>query len=81
MFIKPNIAALNEAVQELRNQLAMSQRAANQEKDTLNKTINSLCADLRSYDESSGASMPTETYVSLTSVSNRWQNHTSRAGQ
>ncbi|KAI9454841.1 hypothetical protein HD554DRAFT_2042943 [Boletus coccyginus] len=37
------------AVEELRNQLAMSKRTANQEKDSLNKTINSL----RTRDESS----------------------------
>ncbi|KAI9457924.1 hypothetical protein HD554DRAFT_2331179 [Boletus coccyginus] len=43
------IATLNKGVEQFRNKLAMSKRTANQEKDILNKTINSL----RTRDESS----------------------------
>jgi len=75
------IASLNTAVQELRNQLATSQRTANQEKDRVNETINSLRSDLHAHDESSSASISTETYVSLTSMFTRQDNHTSRTGQ
>ena len=44
---RKKIANLEETIQELRNQLATFQYAANQEKDSLNETINSLRADLR----------------------------------
>jgi len=69
-----NIATLNKVVQELRDKLAESQRAANREIDRLNETINSLVT----HDESSSASISTDTYVSLTSMSTRRQDHTSR---
>jgi len=65
---------LDSKIQELRDKLSESQRAANQEKDRLNETINSF----RTRDESSSACISTETYVSLTSMSTRQQNHASR---
>jgi len=42
---------------------AESQRAANQEKDRLNETVNSLRADFRTHAESLGETISTETYV------------------
>ena len=50
-----NIARLEKTIQELHEKLAESQRAANQEKDDLNDTINSLRADLRTRDNNSSA--------------------------
>ena len=47
------IATLNKVVHELRNQLATSQRTANQEKHSLNETISALRADLRTRDDCS----------------------------
>jgi len=63
------IAHLEKIVQELRDKLAESQRAANQQKDCLDETIKSL----RSLDKSSSASISTETDVPLTPIiSTRW---------
>jgi WD40 repeat protein len=79
LSIEPKkIANLEETVQELRNQLATFQYAANQEKDSFNETINSLRADLRAEKQSSGAFIATLTCAALTSTSGRQQNHTSR---
>ena len=49
------IAPLENTVQELRNELAKSQRAANEQRDTLNEMIRSLRADLRAQETSSSA--------------------------
>ena len=65
------IANLEKTVQELRNQLATLQCASNQEKDSLNETINSLRADLHAEHQSSSASIATLTHASLTSKSVR----------
>ena len=72
--IEPIYIHIEETVQELRNQL----NTANQEKDTLNETINSLRADLRAEQQSSGAFIATPIYASLRSTSVREQNHASR---
>ncbi|KAI9459275.1 hypothetical protein HD554DRAFT_1682040 [Boletus coccyginus] len=49
------IAILEKTTRELRDKLAESQRAANQVKDDLNNTINSLRTDLRTSGNSSSA--------------------------
>jgi len=54
-LLDSKIVPLEKTVQELRNKLTESQRAADQDKDALNKTINSLRADLQTRDESSSA--------------------------
>jgi len=46
---------LEKTIQELRDILTESQRAANQEKDDLNETIDSLRANLHTCDRSSSA--------------------------
>jgi len=56
------IARLEKTVQEFRDKFTESQRTAFQEKNGLNKSINSL----RTRDESSSASISTKAYVSLT---------------
>ena len=68
------LMGLAKTVQELRDELAESQRAANEEKDRLNGTIISLCTR----DENSSASISVGAYVSLTLMSIRRQNHASR---
>ena len=49
------IAPLKKMVQELRNELAKSQRAANEQKDGLNEIIRSLHADLHTQETSLSA--------------------------
>jgi len=51
------MACLEKTVQELCEKLAESQRAANQEKDRFDETINNL----RTRDENSSASISSET--------------------
>jgi len=62
-----NNARLEKTVQELRDTLAESRRAANQEKDRLSVRLST--------------SISTKTYVSLTLIPTRQQNYTSRTGQ
>jgi len=76
-ILDSKIAHLEKTVQEQ----AESQRAANEEKDRLNEIIKSLRAGYRTRDESSSASISTESYVSLTSMSTRQQNRASGTDQ
>ena len=55
-----------KVVQELRNKLARFERAANQQKDSLNETITSLRADLHTQQTNSSASVDTIPRASLT---------------
>ena len=59
--LESKISHLERIVQELRNKLADSQRAANRNTDTLNETIKSLGAS----DEGSSVSIVTLTHISL----------------
>ena len=70
-----------ENIEKLRNQLAALQAASNQERDSLNETINSLLAELRVEHQNSGTSIANLTHASLTSTSVSQKNRTSRTNQ
>ena len=57
---------LSRVVQELRNELAKSQRTASQQKNSLNETNTSLRADLRTQKTNLGAFVDTMARTSLT---------------
>ena len=68
------MAHLEKTVQELRHELATSQRTANQKQDSLNEIIKSLSAK----DKISSVSIADLTRISLKFTANRWQNSASR---
>lgn len=60
-----SIARLKEIVQELGNELAKSQRVANEQKDSLNDITKSLRSDLRTQDTNSSMSITLACFANI----------------